>query len=51
MTLLALTPCPTATQSNPYPDVKSQTAFEKGLHEKTVKQTSDILLYDGKVCL
>jgi len=35
--------------SNPYPTFKEQKAFEKGLLEKTVKQSSDILLYDGKV--
>jgi coatomer subunit zeta len=38
-----------ATATNPYPDVKSQKAFEKGLLEKTNKQTGDILLYDGRV--
>jgi hypothetical protein len=35
--------------ANPYPTLKEQKAFEKGLLEKTAKQTSDILLYDGKV--
>ena len=30
--------------ANPYPDVKSQKAFEKGLLEKTAKQTGDIIL-------
>jgi membrane protease subunit (stomatin/prohibitin family) len=29
--------------------VKDQKAFEKGLLEKTVKQTSDIILYDNRV--
>ena len=35
--------------ANPYPSVKDQKAFEKGLLEKTVKQTSDIILYDNRV--
>ncbi|KAL8816712.1 MAG: hypothetical protein Q9191_008282, partial [Dirinaria sp. TL-2023a] len=35
--------------SNPYPTVKEQKAFEKGLLEKTNKQTSDVILYDGRV--
>ncbi|PGH01032.1 hypothetical protein GX51_05468 [Blastomyces parvus] len=35
--------------ANPYPTVKDQKAFEKGLLEKTVKQTSDIILYDNRV--
>ena len=35
--------------SNPYPTVKEQKAFEKGLLEKTNKQSSDIILYDGRV--
>lgn len=34
---------------NPYPSVKEQKAFEKGLLEKTNKQTSDVILYDGRV--
>lgn len=34
---------------NPYPTVKEQKAFEKGLLEKTNKQTSDVILYDGRV--
>ncbi|OLN88621.1 putative coatomer subunit zeta [Colletotrichum chlorophyti] len=48
---------PSATQrdgnapSNPYPDVKSQKAFEKGLLEKTAKQTGDIILYDNRIVL
>jgi hypothetical protein len=37
--------------SNPYPDVKAQKAFEKGLLEKTAKQTADIILYDNRVVL
>jgi len=36
---------------NPYPDVKSQKAFEKGLLEKTAKQTGDVILYDGRIVL
>lgn len=35
--------------ANPYPTVKEQKAFEKGLIEKTNKQTSDIILYDNRV--
>ncbi|TVY81178.1 putative coatomer subunit zeta [Lachnellula suecica] len=35
----------------PYPDVKSQKAFEKGLLEKTAKQSSDIILYDNRIVL
>ncbi len=35
----------------PYPDLKSQKAFEKGLLEKTAKQTGDIILYDTRVVL
>ncbi|KAK1636893.1 clathrin adaptor complex small chain [Colletotrichum phormii] len=38
-------------QTNPYPDVKSQKAFEKGLLEKTAKQTGDIILYDNRIVL
>jgi coatomer subunit zeta len=33
----------------PYSTVKEQKAFEKGLLEKTSKQTSDVILYDNKV--
>ncbi|TLS25318.1 hypothetical protein PpBr36_07633 [Pyricularia pennisetigena] len=36
---------------NPFPDVKAQKAFEKGLLEKTVKQTGDIILYDNRIVL
>lgn len=32
-----------------YPTLKEQKAFEKGLLEKTAKQTSDVILYDNKV--
>ncbi|GKT42068.1 putative copper-transporting ATPase HMA5 [Colletotrichum spaethianum] len=38
-------------RSFPYPDVKSQKAFEKGLLEKTAKQTGDIILYDNRIVL
>jgi hypothetical protein len=37
--------------ANPYPTVKDQKAFEKGLLEKTVKQTSDVILYDNRVVM
>lgn len=33
----------------PYSSVKDQKSFEKGLLEKTAKQTSDVILYDNKV--
>jgi len=35
--------------ANPYPTVKEQKAFEKGLMEKTNKQISDVILYDNRV--
>ncbi|CAD6447103.1 226a9c22-039a-431b-9c1e-f94511a980e6 [Sclerotinia trifoliorum] len=35
----------------PYPDQKSQKSFEKGLLEKTQKQTADIILYDNRIVL
>lgn len=35
--------------SNPYPTVKEQKVFERGLMEKTSKQTSDIILYDNRI--
>ncbi|MCJ1281802.1 Golgi-to-ER vesicle coat component [Xylographa pallens] len=35
--------------ANPYPTVKDQKAFEKGLMDKTNKQTSDVILYDNRV--
>ncbi|KAL2756316.1 hypothetical protein ACRALDRAFT_2105155 [Sodiomyces alcalophilus JCM 7366] len=47
----ALTRCQIPAEMNPYPDVKSQKAFEKGLLEKTAKQTGDIILYDNRVVL
>ncbi len=34
--------------ANPYPTLKDQKAFEKGLLEKTAKQT-DVILYDNRV--
>jgi hypothetical protein len=37
--------------TNPYPDLKSQKAFEKGLIDKTAKQTGDIILYDNRIVL
>ncbi|OCL12634.1 coatomer zeta subunit [Glonium stellatum] len=37
--------------ANPYPTLKDQKAFEKGLLEKTAKQTSDIILFDNKICV
>lgn len=33
----------------PYPHLKEQKVFEKGLLEKTTKQNSDVILYDNKV--
>ncbi|CAJ2501207.1 Uu.00g040600.m01.CDS01 [Anthostomella pinea] len=42
---------PSNASSSPYADVKAQKTFEKGLLEKTVKQTGDIILYDSKICL
>lgn len=35
--------------AQPYRTVKEQKAFEKGLLEKTAKQTSDIILYDNRI--
>ncbi|KAB8345994.1 hypothetical protein FH972_023046 [Carpinus fangiana] len=35
--------------ANPYPQLKDQKAFEKGLLEKTAKQNSDVILYDNRV--
>lgn len=40
-------PAFTSTQS--YRTQKDQKSFEKGLLEKTAKQTSDVILYDNKV--
>jgi hypothetical protein len=39
----------TTPQPNPYPTVKEQKIFEKGLFEKTKKQTSDVILYDNRL--
>ena len=39
----------TATAQNPYPTLKEQKAFEKGLLDKTVKTTADIVLFDNHV--
>ncbi|KAK7744780.1 Golgi-to-ER vesicle coat component [Diatrype stigma] len=44
-------PNASGASANPYPDVKSQKAFEKGLLEKTAKQTGDIILYDNRIVL
>ena len=53
---LSSSPVPTAhsqyivtPQPNPYPTVKDQKGFEKGLFEKTKKQSSDVILYDNKL--
>ncbi|KAF2402339.1 snare-like protein [Trichodelitschia bisporula] len=35
--------------ANPYPTLKDQKAFEKGLLEKTAKTTNDIILYDNRI--
>ncbi len=35
--------------ANPYPSLKEQKAFEKGLLDKTNKQIGDVILYDGRV--
>lgn len=35
--------------ANPYPALKDQKAFEKGLLDKTAKQNSDVILYDNRV--
>jgi len=35
--------------ANPYPTLKEQKAFEKGLLEKTVKTNGDVILYDNRV--
>ena len=40
-----------SSSNSPYPDVKSQKTFEKGLLEKTAKQTGDIILYDNRIVL
>jgi hypothetical protein len=40
-----------SAKAPPYADLKTQKAFEKGLLEKTAKQTSDIILYDNRIVL
>ena len=40
---------PGITPTQSYRTQKEQKAFEKGLLEKTAKQTSDVILYDNKV--
>ncbi|TAQ87682.1 hypothetical protein B7494_g3978 [Chlorociboria aeruginascens] len=40
-----------SSPATPYADVKSQKAFEKGLLEKTAKQSADIILYDNRIVL
>ena len=44
-----LAPGATYPGQNPYPTVKEQKAFEKGLMEKTNKTTSDVILYDNRI--
>jgi coatomer subunit zeta len=34
--------------ANPYSSLKDQKAFEKGLFEKTLKQNSDVILFDNR---
>jgi hypothetical protein len=40
-----------AAPAGHYPDLKTQKTFEKGLLEKTAKQTADIILYDNRIVL
>lgn len=40
---------PPQQPTQPYSSLKEQKAFEKGLLEKTSKQSSDVILYDNKV--
>jgi coatomer subunit zeta len=42
-------PHSSAASSNPYPTLKEQKPFEKGLVEKTAKSNSDIILYDNRI--
>ncbi|KOS16707.1 putative coatomer subunit zeta [Escovopsis weberi] len=44
-------PTGAAPSPHPYNDLKAQKAFEKGLTEKTNKQTGDIVLYDNRIVL
>ena len=39
----------TTPQRNPYPTLKDQRTFEKGLFDKTKKQSSDVILYDNQL--
>lgn len=41
----------TPSSINPFSDIKTQKAFEKGLLDKTAKQTGDIILYDNRIIL
>jgi coatomer subunit zeta len=41
----------TTPRPNAYLTLKEQRAFERGLFEKTKKQTSDVILYDNKLCV
>lgn len=38
-----------SSSATPYGSLKEQKAFEKGLLDKTNKQSGDVILYDGKV--
>lgn len=38
-----------ASTTNPYPTVKEQLTFEKGLAGKTANGNGDIILYDGRI--
>ncbi|OAQ99836.1 hypothetical protein LLEC1_01881 [Akanthomyces lecanii] len=51
MPLVRRSSSPHSRLTNPYSDTKSQKAFEKGLIEKTAKQTGDIILYDNRIVL
>ncbi|KAK9457596.1 Longin-like domain-containing protein [Dipodascopsis uninucleata] len=42
-------PYPHHQYANPYPTIKEQRAFEKGLFDKTHKQGTDIILFDNHV--
>jgi hypothetical protein len=39
----------TNPEPNPFPTVKEQKTFEKGLFDKTRKQSSDVILFDNKI--
>jgi coatomer subunit zeta len=41
----------TTPQPNPYPTLKDQRVFEKGLFDKTKKQSSDVILYDSRLAV